>query len=162
MRIPLNNNPVSFSELALVLVHLYIKGWPLNCHSTALKDYHPLICFTLLYTTASNMKTIASLASFVALATMVSADRTITVKNQCSYTVWQVFLAEQPDMSAERHTGQASSRSPVVRALRRPPAGRWPRERRLPSVSPTTGPQVASGPAPSVTSRPTLVWPMLS
>ena len=34
------------------------------------------------------MKSIASLASFVALATVVSADRTFTVNNKCSYTIW--------------------------------------------------------------------------
>ena len=38
------------------------------------------------------MKSIASLASFVALATVVSADRTFTVNNKCSYTVWCVLL----------------------------------------------------------------------
>lgn len=39
------------------------------------------------------MKTIASLASFVALASVVSADRTFTVSNHCSYTIWQVTVA---------------------------------------------------------------------
>ncbi|VDC04533.1 unnamed protein product [Peniophora sp. CBMAI 1063] len=34
------------------------------------------------------MKSAASLVSFVALATAVSADRTFTVNNKCSYTVW--------------------------------------------------------------------------
>jgi hypothetical protein len=34
------------------------------------------------------MKTATSLASLVALAAAVSADRTFTVKNNCAYTVW--------------------------------------------------------------------------
>ena len=34
----------------------------------------------------------ASLSIFVALATFVVADRTITVTNNCAYTVWSVLL----------------------------------------------------------------------
>ena len=106
------------------------------------------------------MKNIASLASFVALATAVSADRTFTVNNKCSYTVWYVLLCDtHPHSAAEISTGRVSSQTstPVAPFPLRQLAGRWPRVRRPLSAFPTTGLQAASGPAQSATSRRTPV-----
>ena len=102
------------------------------------------------------MKTIASLASFVALATAVSADRTFTVNNKCSYTVWYILLLNtQPNSAAEISTGRVSSQTstPAAPFPLRQLAGRWPRVRRPLSAFPTTGLRAASGLALSATSR---------
>ncbi|KZV68797.1 Osmotin, thaumatin-like protein [Peniophora sp. CONT] len=51
------------------------------------------------------MKTIASLASFVALATVVSADRTFTVSNHCSYTIWPGLFTTPGKPAPSQATG---------------------------------------------------------
>ncbi|VDB85570.1 unnamed protein product [Peniophora sp. CBMAI 1063] len=99
-------------------------------YSSAFQVYLVLISSFALYSKSLDMKSIAALASFVVLATAVSADRTFTVKNQCSYTIWPGLFTQPGGAVPSQPTGweMASGATTTFTVPDNWTAGRiWPR-----------------------------------